>query len=207
LKGLKAIVFDLDGVIFDSLEANIALYDHILSALGRKPAARLHAQEIHRLTLEESLRLLLEGDEQLVKQGMEYWRGMDPSPFIEMLRLNPGADQALNHLKERFVLGVGTNRTYTARPSLAHFGLDGLFKTIVTPLEVGEGKPSPMFMERILAELGVGSHEAVYVGDSVVDEQLCRASGVRLVAFGNPELEAWAHVKGFKELVELVDGE
>ena len=36
---LKAVIFDLDGVIFDSRQANIVFYNHLLEHVGMPPNA------------------------------------------------------------------------------------------------------------------------------------------------------------------------
>jgi len=38
-----------------------------------------------------------------------------------------------------------------------------------------------------------------------VDQQMCQAAGVRLVAFRAPQLEAWAHLERFEELLTLLE--
>ena len=99
---------------------------------------------------------------------------------------------------------VATNRQRTTSTALDHFGLSGLFDLVVTPLDVGVAKPDPKVMEHTLASLGLSRDQVVYVGDSRVDEALCLASEVRLVAFRGPELKAWAHVRGHGEIPALL---
>jgi FMN phosphatase YigB (HAD superfamily) len=102
-------------------------------------------------------------------------------------------------------LAVATNRTHTTRPALRRVGLLERFDLIVTPLEAGVAKPDTKIIEMILGEMALGRDEVAFVGDSVVDEQLCIAAGVRLIAFRNPELSAWAHVDDFTRIPGLLD--
>ncbi len=202
-KGLRAVIFDLDGVIFDSLHQNIVLYNHMLQALGLPPRAEEAVEVIHRCSMDESLRHLV-GDGEMLQRALDYWRGLDPTPFIKELRLFPGAAQALARLGERFALGVATNRARTTHQALAHFDLLRHFSAVATPIEVGKAKPDPAMMHFVLAELGVTPDQAMYVGDSELDQDLAEASGVRLIAFQAGGLRAWAHVEAMAELPPLL---
>ena len=200
---LHCVIFDLDGVIFDSQEANVAFYNHLLERVGRPPTADRAREVIHREDMLTSLRHLID-DPVLVEQAVAYWKEMDNTPFLEMLTLFPGVRSTLDSLKRRTRLAVATNRTYTTRPALDRFGLLEMFDLVVTPLEAGVTKPDPRMMEMILGELGAGTQSVAFVGDSIVDQRLCQASGVRLIAFRNPELEAWAHADSFAAIPGLL---
>ena len=200
---LQAVVFDLDGVIFDSLPANIAFYNHILEYLGREPVAEQYAEIIHREAMHGSLEALVgRGDD--FERAVAYWRTMDSAPFFKLLRLYPGARETIVSLRARWRTAVATNRTATAHSSLAHFGLLELFDVVANPDSAGKAKPHPAMMHQVLEHFGLEPEQVVYVGDSTTDEGLCQATGVRLVAFGNPELKAWAHLEDLRELPRLL---
>ena len=40
VRNLRVIALDCDGVLFDSLEANVHFYNHILKMIGRAPLRR-----------------------------------------------------------------------------------------------------------------------------------------------------------------------
>lgn len=199
----RAVVFDLDGVIFDSAESNIHFYNCILEGIGRPPEARQHFEIIHSEPLDLSLKHLLgEGEE--FGRAMAYCRSLDPGQFVTSLTLHEGVAQTLAALKGRTRLAVATNRTVTCRRALEHFGLWELFEEVITPREAGQAKPDPAMMHMMLARLGLAEHEVVYVGDTEVDEGMCRAASVRLVAFRNPGLAAWAHASHFPDIPGLL---
>lgn len=200
---IRAVLFDLDGVIFDSAEANVVFYNHILVSLGHPPRAREAADIIHREPMDRSLQALL-GHGEDYHRAIAFWKTLDPTPFIRELTLFPDVAETLRGLHGRLPLAVATNRTTTARASLAHFGLLELFEAVLTPIEAGRPKPHPAMMEMLLDGLGMGPDEVVYVGDSELDEGLCQNAGVRLIAFRNPGLDAWAHVEDFAAIPGLL---
>ena len=200
----RAVIFDLDGVVFDSAESNIAFYDHILTALGRPAVARQALAVIHSEPLDRSLRHLLDHDEGEYQRAMAYCRSLDPSLFVSTLTLYEGVVETLRGLAGRARLAVATNRTVTCRLALAHFGLLELFEEVITPMEAGRPKPDPTMMHMTLSRLGLERGEVVYVGDTGVDEGMCLAARVRLLAFRNPGLKAWAHTSRFAEIPGLL---
>jgi len=201
---IKAVVFDLDGVIFDSLPSNIAFYNHILEHLGREPVAERFSEVIHREAMLGSFQALLGGDQEAVERALAYWRIMDSRPFLKLLQLYPHARQTIERLRARCPVAVATNRTATAHASLAHFGLLELFDAVATPDTAGAAKPDPAMLHQVLSEMELRVEQVVYVGDSTTDQGMCQASGTRLVAFGNPELDAWAHIDDLSLLPGLL---
>jgi phosphoglycolate phosphatase-like HAD superfamily hydrolase len=199
----RALIFDLDGVIFDSLAANVAFYNHILEAIGRPPRAEEAIDIIHRDPMDRSLEALV-GRGPDFDRAMAYWRTMDSAPFLKLLSLYPHVRETLDELSGRLTLAVATNRTLTARSSLARFELLSFFAEVVTPLDSGAPKPDPAMMGLLLGRLGLTPEDVVYVGDTGADEGMCVGSGVRLIAFRNRELAAWAHVQDFREIPPLL---
>ncbi len=202
---LAALVFDLDGTIFDSREANVAFYDYVLDELGLPQTASEHADILHRASMKDSFKHLFGEEEGLFRRAMEVWRNMETGRFFHLQSLFPGVRSTLAALARRYPLGVATNRARTTRASLRHFGLLDLFTVIVTPLEAGVSKPDPKLMEMVLSGLKLAPEQVLYVGDSIVDQEMCRAAGVRWVAFRAPQLEAWAHLEQFTDLLTLLE--
>jgi phosphoglycolate phosphatase len=201
---LRGVIFDLDGVLFDSLEANIAFYNQVLGHLGLPRRAHEVSDIIHREAVHGSLKALV-GEGEIFDRALEYCRTMDVRPLIKMLKLYPGVRQTVEVLRDAVQVAVATNRIVTASQSLEHFGLLELFDTVVTPTEAaGVPKPEPDMMAVVLGKMGLKTGQVVYIGDSLVDEGFCRAAGVRLVAFRNPELEAWAHLDHLSDIPALL---
>ncbi len=199
----RAVIFDLDGVIFDSLAANVAFYNHILEAIGQPPRAEEALDIIHREPMDISMQALV-GRGPEYDRAMAYWRTMDSAPFLDLLSLYPYVRETLDGLRQRLTLAVATNRTLTARSSLARFDLLEFFVEVVTPLDAGVPKPDPALMLLLLERLRLSPGEVVYVGDTNVDQGVCEGSGVRLIAFRNPHLRAWAHVDDFRQIPGLL---
>jgi phosphoglycolate phosphatase-like HAD superfamily hydrolase len=82
--------------------------------------------------------------------------------------------------------------------------LEGYFDLVVSCLDVKDPKPNPESLVKILDHFGLVPQEAIYVGDSEIDEAAATAARIPLVAYKNPALSAAWHVTHFKELEDLL---
>jgi phosphoglycolate phosphatase len=201
--GLRAVIFDCDGVMFDSREANRAYYNAILERFGKPPLSESDLEVVHMATAEESTDYLFRHDPRL-SQAQEYRRELDYRRWLGLLRMEPHLEEVLATLKSRFRLAVATNRTTTMDMILTLFSLDKFFDFVVSALIVSKPKPHPECLLKILDHFSIDSSQAIYVGDSVIDYEVCRVTGVTFVAYKNPKLEAAYHIGDHRELLPLL---
>jgi phosphoglycolate phosphatase len=200
---IKLVAFDCDGVLFDSRQANIAFYNAILANFGRPPMSPESVDYIHSHTVWESLEHLFAGQADL-DSVVRFSRSFDYSPFISMMVEAPHLRDFLEFLRPGRHTALATNRTTTTRAVLAYHGLTDQFDLVVSAQDVRHPKPHPESFHRILEHFGLEPREAIYIGDSRVDEAFCANSGVPLVAFRNPELNAAYHLDSFAEGPDLI---
>ena len=65
----RCVIYDCDGVLFDSLEANRALYNHIAVSMGRGPITEEELRYCHTSTVRESIHCLFKEDPRGGGQG------------------------------------------------------------------------------------------------------------------------------------------
>ncbi|HVN88163.1 MAG TPA: HAD family hydrolase [Candidatus Binatia bacterium] len=97
-----------------------------------------------------------------------------PAPHLALIRA----------LSERFPLGLVSNFDHgpTARVVIDRHGLTTLFRSIVISDGFGRRKPHPTIFRFALNELGVDADDAVFIGDSAVDDVAgAHASGIDAV--------------------------
>ncbi len=195
----EVVVFDCDGVLFDSREANIRFYNHVMERFGRPPLRADQVDYIHMHSARESLEYLL-GPGRDLEAAWVYCQSLDFRIFNRYMRKEPGLDDLLRYLKPRCRVALATNRTVSTRDLLASFELDGAFDLIVTAADVARPKPHPESMERILKAFRTLPHHVLFVGDSPVDAHLAQDTGVVFAAYKNPSLVAHLHVSSFGDL-------
>jgi phosphoglycolate phosphatase len=202
-KTISAVIFDCDGVMFDSRQANINFYNHLLEQFGLPPMSENSVPFVHTHTAEDSVRHIFR-DTPYVEQAQSYRIQMDYEPFIKDMIMEPGLKKLLKALKPRFGLAVATNRSNTIGPVLESFGLEGYFDLVISSLDVKYPKPHPESLFRILGFFRVKPRDAFYVGDSAVDEETAKAAGVVFISYKNRDLDADYHVNALLEIARLV---
>ncbi len=163
----RAIVFDLDGTLLDSLSLVLEALRHALEPYGVKPTMAIFP--LLGGPPERFLRTLVK-DPRHVPVVMErlaeyhHVNGHRLRPF-------PGVAALLASLRERDVqLALWTGRDgMSGRWLLDHHGLTEYFAAVVYGDDLPTHKPEPEGLRAIMARLGVSPAETVFVGDADVD--------------------------------------
>ncbi|MFP3866679.1 MAG: HAD family hydrolase [Desulfobacteraceae bacterium] len=200
---LKVVALDCDGVLFDSRQANIAFYNQILQHFNRPLMSPEAVDYVHSHTARESLLYLFPNDSQF-EAVWQYYRTMDYRPFISYMVREPFLLEFLEYLRPRYGTAVATNRSTTTKAVFQHHQLEDWFDLVVSAQDVNHPKPHPESFHRILRHFQIAPREAVYIGDSLVDQEFTRNAGVRLVAYRNPGLQADYYLDSFAQGPELI---
>ncbi len=199
----QAVIFDCDGVMFDSRQANTNFYNHLLSRFGLPPMAPGDVEFVHMHTVVESIKHIFRNGPH-TDDAMEYRLHLDYTPFIKDMVMEPGLRELLDFLKPHYGLAVATNRSTTIGKVLELNNLTHYFDIVVSSLDVQNPKPHPESIFKILDFFGIGPDKCRYVGDSEVDYKVCQAAGVPFIAYRNKALEARLHVESLWELQEVL---
>jgi HAD superfamily hydrolase (TIGR01549 family) len=92
--------------------------------------------------------------------------------FIDTLELREGAKKLLKQARARCKIGLISNFTYApvVYSSLRKLNVDTAFNAVVVSQENGWRKPNSFIFKDALSRLQVQANEAVYVGDSPVED-------------------------------------
>ena len=88
-------------------------------------------------------------------------------------------------------------------PLLKSYKLEAYFGKVVTAATAKRPKPAPDGLLEILEHYECEPEEAIFIGDSVIDEEHASSCRVPLIAFKNTSLNAPYHVKTFMEIFHL----
>ena len=200
----KIIIFDCDGVMFSSREANRVYYNHLLEKFACPSMTEEEVDYVHCHNVNDSVAHIFRNHPEVDLTAVAAYRaGLDYSPFVRYMEMEPDLPQFLQQIKPRYHTAISTNRTNTMELVLDTFDLAPWFDMVVTAQNAPRPKPAPDGLLMILDHFGLTPAEAIYIGDSEVDVEHCQSVGVELIAFKNPNLTADYHVNSFMEILAL----
>jgi HAD superfamily hydrolase (TIGR01509 family) len=204
MKKISVIIFDCDGVMFDSRQANINFYNHLLQHFGLPLMREDQVTFVHMHTAEKSIRHIFRNTPYM-EMAQAYRMRMEYTPFLKDMILEPELKPLLEDLRPRFGLAVATNRSNTIGAVLDLYGLSKYFDIVISSLDVKRPKPHPESLFKILKFFEVDPEEALYVGDSLVDNKTARAAGVPFMSYKNTELDADYHSDRLMDIALIVN--
>ena len=178
---LKAIIFDIDGVLADSREAVVQNTITLLAEFGQavppekvRGMSTAHSADSVLIALVPSL----SQDRELLARMLRRLSKITQKN-IHMVKPTPLA-KAVPSLARKYYLAAASNRKTSAIPVLEMLGIADRFVAIVTSADAPP-KPDPGMINLALAKLHVPPSEAVFIGDNAEDEMAGKAAGVRTI--------------------------
>ncbi|MBN1142489.1 MAG: HAD family hydrolase [Deltaproteobacteria bacterium] len=205
MKRIKGIIFDFDGVLFDSIQANLAYYNTVFRAFLAPEVTAAEPAKMYLCHTANSARVfeVLLGEERR-DEALAYAAALDFRRFVPLMEMEPGLLPALRSLAERVPLAVATNRGKSTYAILEHFDLARYFRAVVTCQDVARPKPDPEMLFLAARRLGVDKEDVLYVGDSELDRQAAAAAGI-LFADYKGEAGGGLRIGHHSELVSLFE--
>jgi len=200
----RTVIYDCDGVMFDSMQANFAFYRTVMDHMGLSldwndpDVIRI----IHTYANREVMNHFFIGQAER-ERAVRFAGTIDYRRLIPLMRMEDGFRSTLDELKGRVDLAVCTNRSTSMDAVLEGFGLDSYFSFVMTAAKSTLPKPHPEPLLRILDHYGLSADEALFVGDSAVDSQAAAAAGVPFVAY-KADLPGMARIDRHEEILELI---
>ena len=204
MKHIELVVFDCDGVMFDTTNANMAYYNEILKHLGRPALTPEQFAYCHSHTADQSIAHLFD-DARDIEKAQSYRKNMSYVPFLKYMVLEPFLKPLLEALRPKYKTAIATNRSDTMDQVLSEHRLEGYFDLVVSSIDVERPKPYPDPLIKILEQLKIKAKCALYVGDSEIDQMAAKAADVTFIAYQNRSLSADFHIDSLKEMAAILD--
>jgi HAD superfamily hydrolase (TIGR01509 family) len=182
---LKAVIFDLDGVVADSHPLHEAAWKQLLLEEGLSEASLnlgfLRAGHPRREIIRHYLGTL---DEKTIERLSRRKDELYLQEEIH-LKLQPGIARVLAQLAEGGIpcaLATSAGRPRTEK-TISQFGIAERFAVVVTGEDVSAAKPAPDIFLLAARKLGVAPETVVVVEDSVAGVQAAWAAGMKCAGF------------------------
>ncbi len=174
-RSIRAVLFDMDGVLVDSFEAWFLLMSCAARDLGYPPITRTRFHDIWGQGVDLDVKLCFTRHS-LTQVEAYYNRHF--RDYAEHVRVNPRAGAVFDELRNRGCgIAVITNTpSPIAREVLRHASLEP--DVLIGGTDVPQGKPAPDMVLKALEQLGASKADAILVGDSHFDREAAASAGV-----------------------------
>lgn len=176
----KAILFDLDGTLLNSVPVIIKTATEVFQAMG---IDRDGDDLRNTIGIPLQVQAKMFAGERAV-EFIELYREFYRKRMGQDTHLFPGTLEMLETLKAReFYTALVTSKTArSAIGAIETTGMTGMFNVIVTADDVQHPKPNPEPLLKALIALDLNPGDAIYVGDSMFDIDAAQRASVTMAA-------------------------
>lgn len=181
---LKTLIFDMDGVLVDSMPYHVQAMQRIFDQLGVHMDHKLIYEREGEKTV-DIVRLLLEKEsandgrfdlEEIVKRYIEEFQ------LLVELRIFDGMFECLNILRHRYKLAVVSGADRPIVHNILENLYPGIFSVVVTGDDIVHGKPAPDPYLKAVEMLGMQKDECIVIENAPVGVQAAKAAGLCCIA-------------------------
>ncbi len=182
---VKAIVFDLDGTLLDTLQdltnaVNFALRENGMPERTTDEVRRFVGNGVEKLMI----RAIFDGKgNALFDKAFMDFKSYYAAHCKDFTSPYPGVLPLMKKLKERgYAMAIVSNKIDSAVKALDREYFGEYTSAAIGETEGVARKPAPDTVEKALREIGVKKRNAIYVGDSDVDIETAKNSGLPCVS-------------------------
>ena len=231
---IKAVLFDLDGTLINSVPDIAAATDSMLKNIGMPPAGEAQVNRwvgngaaalVKRALLNDDLgdelhqqRFAHESEDPAYVAAYAQFESAYEQRLTAATGLYPDVELVLSRLANANIkMALITNKPRRfAVPLLATLNIDQYFSCVLCGDDLPEKKPHPLPVQTALTALAVEPQDAIMVGDSISDVKSAYLAGVKTVAVtygynhGLPindagnEIQADVFIDEIKQLLSLL---
>jgi len=197
---IKAVLFDLDGVLIDSYIAWFNQFNETLKHFGHKPIREKIFRKHWGQSTEDDVRIFM--PERTVDEVRQYFAD-HYDEYMDYLTINPEARSVLKKLKNmKFKLGCVTNsHRDIVKRVLTSQNLRKFFQVIVTADDVKKPKPAPDMLLKACKLLKVAPTQTIFLGDTAIDLKAGKYAGCVVIGF---MIKSHNEVSSLVEFLDLV---
>lgn len=202
---IKAVIFDIDGVLIDSFKTNFKFFQNLFTKTGYHAPTRGEFKDLFYLPMLDVVKIVTKSDSQEeINRVWQIGRKKETGYDANLLVMPNGSTDAVKKLSKNYRLGIVTSRINAFEsPHLAK--LQNYFSAVITYDDTAKHKPDPEPLLLASKKLGVKPQECVYIGDANVDIIAARAASMKVIIYSIKKIPgADAQTSDFSQLPELI---
>lgn len=190
IEDIKAMMFDLDGTLIDSVPVYYRLMARILKTVGLPQVPKALVAEFMTGGLDVLEKMIPEEmkdrKDELIQELITVGRELSRDLFVNEVHLFHGVKDLFDELiRRRILIGIVSsteNRNIERKLApLARGGIRDALNMVIGIGDVSKRKPAPDPLVECARRLEVQPEKCVYVGDSRVDIQAGKAAGMMTI--------------------------
>ena len=207
---IKAVIFDLDGVIVSTDNFHYQAWKHIADKEG------IHFDDLINNRLRgvsrmDSLDIILENSHKKYKE-MDKIRFANEknAVYVELLtsltseNILPGVTEIIPILKSKDIrIGVGSS-SRNCKKILSLIGLHETFDVVIDGNDISRSKPDPEVFERVAKKLGVDPEDCLVIEDAIAGIEAAVNAGMMSFALNDAKKSPLATYKG-NNVIEIAN--
>lgn len=177
----KLIIFDLDGTLLDTLDDLKGAVNYALESFGYEPRSREHVRK----SIGNGVAKLIErcipdgANNPQYPECLRIFKEYYSHHYNDFTVPYDGMVEVVSALKKQgYLLAVATNKIDALAQELIEKHYQNLFNFVLGDIDGVPKKPHPKMIENILKHFGLNKEDALYVGDTNVDEETALNSGL-----------------------------
>ncbi|MDA3932264.1 MAG: HAD family hydrolase [Tenericutes bacterium] len=196
---IKAVIFDLDGTLLDTIEDIANTCNIVLEKRGYKTLPLKDYRQYVGKGVKHLIEKMMEAsqiEKYLFDEIINDYFNVYKNESTKMTKIYPGMVPLLENLKEMGIsLNVLSNKPHNqVKDLMPTYFEDNLFNIVYGKHDNLPAKPNPTLIRKMIKELKVKSTEILYVGDTKTDMETALNAGLASVGV------LW----GFRDEPELV---
>ncbi|SFB07525.1 pyrophosphatase PpaX [Lentibacillus halodurans] len=178
---MKAIIFDFDGTLADTLPICYRAFQDVFRTFDGKELSDDNVRAMFGPSETDIIRKNLTNGNSV--EAIELFYKSYQENHQQLVQVNNEINDMLKYLSGRgFKLGIVTGKAKRSLDiSLKALHMDDSFEVMITGDDVKKPKPHPEGINRALSVLNAGSPEAMFVGDSDADIDAGNRANVRTI--------------------------
>ncbi len=181
---IKAVIFDLDGVLRDSAKVNVgaarktfAEFGIEINAEDKKIIVSRHPTDYIPL-----LKYAVDFDKYMPLNREKYFELLEDADLMDFAR---EALELMKKNKFKIALATASGKKGVYELFIEKFNLNGLFDVVVTFEDCKERKPHPEIYLTVLKKMNLAAEECVVVEDSDIGVESAKRAGIKCIAVPN----------------------
>ena len=182
---IKAVLFDVDGVLIDSFETNVKFFQDLFQKAGYNPPTKEEYKFLFHRTFVDVIKIITKTEsEDEIKRIYDMRVNKEIVYPVDLLNFPPKIKETVSTLSQKYALGIVTSRIKeSVFESETMKELQPYFDCVVTFSDTVNHKPHPEPLLLCAEKMGVNPSECVYIGDSETDIVAAKSAGMKVILF------------------------